>query len=78
MAFDNLRLAIESFNKRDPDLAAEVVETEHMIDYLKKEITAYLTNIRSKDLSLVLSIEKLGLFFQMVNDIERISNHAEI
>jgi len=76
MAYDNLQVAMEAFYKRDPDIAAKVFETENTIDYLKKEITGYLTGIHSTELSSA-DIEKLGKFLQVVSDFVRFVVHAE-
>ena len=76
MAYENLQLAMEAFYQRDADLAAKVFETEDTIDYLKKEITGYLTSIHSTELSSA-DIELLGQYLQVVSDIERIGDHAE-
>jgi len=76
MAYDNLQLAMEALYKRDKDLAAKVFEMENTIDYLKKEITGYLNGIHSTELSSA-DVKQLGQFHQVLNDIERIGDHAE-
>jgi len=76
LAFDSLRLALEAFFENNAEKAAQVIETEDTIDYLKKEITAYLMRIKSTELT-TQDIEKLGSMLQTVSNIERLGDHAE-
>jgi len=76
LACDNLKLALEAFFENDTQKAAEAIEAEEIVDYLKREITAYLMRIQSAELTMA-DIEKLGLMLQTVSDMERLGDHAE-
>jgi len=76
LAFDNLKLALSAFFTGNVDKAAEVIETEEIIDYLKKEITAYLMQIQSAVLTTA-DVERLGAMLRSVSEIERLGDHAE-
>ena len=76
IAIDNLHAATECFFTHDKELREEVLATEENVDYLTKAIIAKLLEIRSLDLSLK-STNKLYNMIQTVDDIERISDHAE-
>lgn len=77
LALQNLEDSIQGFFAHDMDKVQHVYETEKYIDYLSKEITDYLVKINQKEqLSLADSL-KIGGLFHVVNDIERIGDHAE-
>jgi len=76
LAHDNLKLALEAFFEKDSTKAAKALEAEEVIDYLKKEITAYLMRIQSAELTAA-DVERLGSMLQIVSDIERLGDHAE-
>ena len=76
IAFANLKLALEAFFEKNAEKVAEVFETEDTIDYLKKEITAYLMRIQRAQLTAA-DVERLGSMLQIVSDIERLGDHAE-
>ena len=74
LAQDNLKLGFERLINQDVAHDKELVETEYKIDYINNEITQYLIKLTStasqKD-------EKtIGSFFHVVNDVERIGDHA--
>lgn len=54
----------------------EVYEVEKQIDYLNREITSYLVKINETTLP-VDDAKSIGGLFHIVNDIERIGDHAE-
>ena len=76
IALNNLQLALEAFFERNYEKAAKVMEVEETINYLRTEITAYLTRVKSAALTTE-DIEKLGAFLFIAYDIERLGDHAE-
>lgn len=76
MARDNLQVSLEAFFDKNDDKAEQVLEIEQTIDYLSHEITGYLVKMRGLDLP-ENHLEKLGMMFHVVSDIERIGDHAE-
>lgn len=72
----NLRLSMEAFFELDADKAKQVLEVEQTINYLNHAITGWLVELRALDVSQA-DREKLGMMFHVVNDIERIGDHAE-
>jgi len=76
IANENLALAIESFLKKDMDMAKKVLKNEAIIDYLSHNIAIKLVWINSMTLS-GYEAARIGKMFQTVSDIERIGDHAE-
>lgn len=76
LAIGNLRRGMDALCTRNSDLIAEVYRQEGYIDYLNKEITNYLVRINEMDIPLK-DAELVGGLFHVVNDIERIGDHAE-
>ncbi len=75
-AEQNLRLSMEAFFDGDQSKIDQVYQTEKYIDYLSHEITDYLVDVNQRQLP-VSDSQKIGGLFQVVNDIERIGDHAE-
>ena len=75
-AEQNLRLAMEAFFDGDQSKIDQVYQTEKYIDYLSHEITDYLVDVNQRQLPVADSL-KIGGLFHVVNDIERIGDHAE-
>lgn len=75
-AAENVRIAIEAFRKQDLDLSMEVVEREKHINQFEKMITEYLIKISETPLNEYQGSVINHLFYS-INDIERISDHAE-
>lgn len=75
-AEQNLKLSMEAFFDGDTDKINQVYETEKYIDYLSHEITDYLVDVNQRQLPVSDSL-KIGGLFHVVNDIERIGDHAE-
>jgi phosphate:Na+ symporter len=75
-AEDNLKLAMQSFFDGNKGEMEQVYETEKYIDYLSHEITDYLVDVNQRQLPVSDSL-KIGGLFHVVNDIERIGDHAE-
>ena len=76
IAVANLDLAMESLLERDVSKAQQVYEMEKTVDYLNHEITQYL--VAANQMSLPIADKNmLAALFHVVNDIERIGDHAE-
>ena len=76
IAQENMEKAMDVLLNKDENLIAEVYQTEITIDYLNTEITDYLVQINTLSLP-VADRKMLGGLFHVVNDIERIGDHAE-
>lgn len=76
MAITNLERAMNSLITLDEDDIAEVYEVERQIDFLNHEITDYLVKINQTTLPSD-DARSIGGLFHVVNDIERIGDHAE-
>ena len=72
---ENITNAVEYFKTRDPQKSQEVLEVEDVVDELEKQITDYLVKIKSSGLSDKMAKFK-GDLFHVVNDLERMSDHA--
>lgn len=75
-AKENLQISMEAFKNNDDALVQKVYENEKLINILDQEITTYLVKLSNTELS----EEQLGIVtstFHVVNDIERIGDHAE-
>lgn len=76
VAIDNLKAAMNTLCEPDEEIIQEVYKKEKYIDFLNHKITDYLVKIN--ELELPLADAKLsGALFHVVNDIERIGDHAE-
>lgn len=75
-AEQNLHLSMDAFFDGDQSKIDQVYETEKYIDYLSHEITDYLVDVNQRQLPVSDSL-KIGGLFHVVNDIERIGDHAE-
>ena len=76
IATENLDRALQSLLEGDEAKAKQVFEMEHTIDYLNHEITQFL--VRANQMSLPIADKNiLAALFHVVNDIERIGDHAE-
>ena len=74
LAKGNLKLGYNRLVYQDNANDKELVETEDKIDYINNEITQFLINLTH---NVSLNDEKvLGSYFHVVNDIERIGDHA--
>ena len=71
----NLSSALACFVEHDPEAAATIEINEDVLDYLNKEITDRLTRIKGLDLSEG-DTRLVGEMFHVVNDIERVGDHA--
>ena len=74
LSYDNLKIGYQRLVNQDNTKDKELIETEDKIDYINNEITQFLINLTH---NVSLSDEKtLGSYFHVVNDIERIGDHA--
>ena len=76
MALENYRLASQIFLKRQPELVEDALVTEEVINFLNHEITRFLVKISALNLDYT-SSKLVGSLYHVVNDIERVGDHAE-
>ena len=76
MAITNLERAMNVLITLEESDIKEVYEVEKQIDYLNREITSYLVKINETTLPAD-DAKSIGGLFHIVNDIERIGDHAE-
>ena len=72
---DAVNQAIEGLDEDDPRKLAMVRKTEDLIDDFQYQITAYVAELSTREISARLSIE-LPVFLHTVNDLERVGDHA--
>jgi phosphate:Na+ symporter len=75
-AKENLEISMEAFKTNNDELVKKVYDNEKLINLLENEITSFLVKLSSTELS----EEQLGIVtttFHVVNDLERIGDHAE-
>ena len=74
LAHANLKLGFNRILEQDASHDKEIIETEDKIDYINNQITDYLIELTH---TASLKDEKMiGSFFHVVNDVERIGDHA--
>ncbi len=76
LAVENLNRAMNALITLDQEEIAEVKEVEKNIDFLSHAITNYLVKINQTTLPIE-DLKNIGALFHVVNDIERIGDHAE-
>lgn len=76
MSLKNLTAACESLENRDGLRVEKILEREKNIDNLTKAITAYLVKLCNSNLTKQENTNATGMF-HIVNDMERIGDHAE-
>lgn len=76
LADDNLNRAMNALITLDEEDIQKVYEMEKNIDFLSHAITHYLVKINQSTLPIE-DLQGLGALFHVVNDIERIGDHAE-
>ena len=74
LAQDNLKLGFNRILYQDSSKDKELIETEDKIDYINNQITTFLIELTNK----LSSTDEVtaGSYFHVVNDIERIGDHA--
>ena len=76
LAIRNLKDSMDALCNLDEEKISKVYKLEKYIDFLNKEITNFL--VRANEMELPLADASLmGGLFHVVNDIERIGDHAE-
>ena len=74
LAHENLKRGFERLLEQDASHDKELIETEDKIDYINNQITDYLIELTH---TASMKDEKMiGSFFHVVNDVERIGDHA--
>lgn len=76
IATRNLQLSMEALCDPDKKKIAEVHKQEPYINFLNKSISNYLVKINEMDIPSA-DAKLLGGLFHVVNDLERIGDHAE-
>lgn len=76
LASENLNRAMNALITLDEEDIQEVYEVEKNINFLNHAITDYLVKINQTTLPIE-DLKSLGALFHVVNDIERIGDHAE-
>ena len=76
LASENLNRAMNALITLDEEDIEEVYEVEKNIDFLNHAITDYLVKINQTTLPIE-DLKSIGALFHVVNDIERIGDHAE-
>ncbi len=73
---DNLKASYLAFIKKDEKFTQEVFSNEKIINQLETDIVQYLVKLSNKPLTENQHI-KVNALINMVNDIERVGDHAE-
>ncbi len=76
LASENLNRAMNALITLDEEDIEEVYAVEKNINFLSHEITNYLVKINQTTLPIE-DLKSIGALFHVVNDIERIGDHAE-
>ncbi len=76
LASENLNRAMNALVTLDEEDIKEVYDVEENINFLNHAITDYLVKINQTTLP-VEDLKSIGALFHVVNDIERIGDHAE-
>ncbi|MCM1048171.1 MAG: Na/Pi cotransporter family protein [Clostridiales bacterium] len=76
LAIENLNRAMNALITMDEEEIDEVYEVEENIDFLSHAISNYMVKINQTTLPIE-DLKSIGALFHVVNDIERIGDHAE-
>ena len=76
LAKKNFEKSMTAFKEHDEKLIAEVEANEEVIDYLNMAITNYLVKLNGLNLEDSDRL-KVGSYYHIVSDMERIGDHAE-
>jgi len=76
LAIENLKNGMEALCRLDEKKIEEVYEKEKYIDFMNRKITDYLVGLGEIELPIA-DARLIGSLFHVVNDIERIGDHAE-
>lgn len=72
---ENLSNSMEFLRTRNPEIRADILNTEDVVDELEKAVSSYLIKLPEDGLSEE-QINLKGRYFHIVNDMERVSDHA--
>lgn len=75
LAIENLTCAVEAFTSKDDSKIEEIEQREAAVNFLEHEITTYLVKLNQHQLSEHETIV-VSSFYHVVNDIERVGDHA--
>ncbi len=76
IAKENINLAVAMLIEGKYENASAVRVNEETINFLNRNITAYLTSLSGKDLALQ-DEKKVGSYYHVVTDVERVGDYAE-
>lgn len=76
VAIMNLKASMEALCELKEEKLEEIYKREKYIDFLNRKITDYLVKMNEIDLPLA-DARLIGGLFHVVNDIERVGDHAE-
>ncbi|EYE87739.1 Na/Pi cotransporter [Fervidicella metallireducens AeB] len=76
LSASNLDISIKSFLQNSGEDLNKLYKTEEVINYLEREITGFMVSLSNTSLSEEQS-EVITSLFHVVNDIERIGDHAK-
>ena len=76
IAKENIISSIDMLLDADVDNENIIREREENLNWLNRNVTAYLTKLMSKDLSAT-DDKKVGSYYHVVSDIERVGDYAE-
>ncbi len=71
----NLERSMTALMNKDKDIINEVFEREHEVDFLSRKITDFL--VRVNEMLPISESKHIAGYFHVVNDLERIGDHAE-
>nr|WP_122012859.1 Na/Pi cotransporter family protein [Maliibacterium massiliense] len=77
MAMGAVKKAMEAFFKQDTALCSEVEQQEDVLNFLNHEVTRYLVRVNQTEGLLNADAKLMGTYYHVVNDMERIGDHAE-
>ena len=75
-AIENLKISMHTLCDLNEEEIEEVYKREEYIDFLNRKITDYLVKVNEIELPFA-DARLIGALFHVVNDIERIGDHAE-
>jgi len=76
IARSNFAKSMECFQEWNDEKAAEIIRNEEVLDFLNKEITTCLVEVKGLDLD-ERDTRLVGSLFHVVNDMERVGDHAQ-
>ncbi|MBQ9485222.1 MAG: Na/Pi cotransporter family protein, partial [Clostridia bacterium] len=76
IARENINLSVDMLLTGDNSAAQTIKENEEALNFLNKNITAFLTKLSGKNLSLQ-DEKKVGSYYHVVIDLERVGDYAE-